>query len=241
MPAERYYYPQPFRTGETIHLEDQEYHHLLHVMRVKEGESVEIVNGNGLLGNATVLKHEKKRCLLGIENVMSAPPPKEQLILLQGIPRQNRLDFIIEKGTELGVTEFRLFPAARGEKRALSDSQLERLKAVTIAAMKQCGRLYLPAIVTTSPLSQSKRKEELPLFYGDTRPEAPILLDKWKVAEKNQGAMVCIGPESGFSAEEIEALEKMGAVGVRIHPNILRTDTASLAALSLISHLIYAE
>lgn len=238
MPAERYYHPTTFAKGDTLFLEDQEYHHLLHVMRIREGETVEIVNGCGQLAAATVQKLEKKRAILSLTIVEHAPPPKAKLILAQGTPRQNRLDFIIEKGTELGVTEFRLFPAEKGEKKGPTDGQKERLKSVAIAAMKQCGRLYLPEITYMPPLEEWT-SPNITSYFGDTRPEAPSLLKRWNQETVKHEVMFFIGPESGFSDKEVAAMVRLGATGVTLHPNILRTDTAAIAALSVISQLIF--
>lgn len=238
MPAERYYYPNTFKSGDTLILEDQEYHHLLHVMRIREGENVEIVDGNGSLGIASVKKLEKKKGVLEVFSKKFEHRPKQKIILAQGLPRLNRLEFIIEKGTELGVTEFRLFIAAKGEKKQLSEGQLDRMKSITVAAMKQCGRLYLPSIVMMPPLNEWKKEAGLSSYFGDTRPDAPFLLEQWKEHPGGNEVLFFVGPESGFSGEEVESIEKLGSKGVKLHPNILRTDTAGIAALSVISQLL---
>lgn len=235
MPIERFFSHNELKEGDVLVLQDQEFHHLVNVTRIKAGEQIELVNGRGSLAEALVIRLEKKQAILSIISVTFQPPPPAAAILAQAIPRINRLDFILEKGTELGMSELWLYPASESERKTLTDHQLDRMRAITISAMKQCGRLYLPKIEIRPPLSQWKQTEYA-AFYGDVEPNAPVFAELWIEMKKTQGVLFFIGPESGFTAQELAILKKLHAKGVRLHPNILRTDTAALAALSLITH-----
>lgn len=238
MPAERFFYPELFEENQTVFFKDQENHHLTNVMRIKVGESIEIINGKGQLAQAVLEKIEKKSSSLVIKKVQTAQPPTDRIILAQAIPKLNRLDFIIEKCTELGVTEFWLFPSSRSDKKDFSENQLERIQTLMIAAIKQCGRLFLPKLSLLPPLKQWKNEHLPTLFFGDINPEAPLFLMKWKEIRPSNGAIFCIGPEGGFTDEEDELLRQMGGHGVKLHENILRTDTASIASIALLNHII---
>lgn len=231
MPAERFFIDSSFKEGEELFLENEEFHHLAHVMRLEEGEQAELVNGKGSLASATLKRREKKRAFFVINSVMSELKPSKQLILAQALPRINRLDFIIEKGTELGATDFWLFPGQLSERKLLTDHQLERLQGQTIAAMKQCGRLFLPSI-QIKPSLDKWQKISLPIYFGDLSTEAPPF---GTVYRKEESALFFIGPEAGFTESELVYLKSLGAQGVRLHSHILRTDTAALVALSLMS------
>jgi len=239
MPAERFYHPQPFLEGSSITLEEQEFHHLIHVMRARQGDDIELVNGQGQLAKACIDAIEKKRASLTLSQVETFPPSTTQLILAQAVPRLNRLEFILEKSTELGATEIWLFPGAHSERNNFSENQLERLNTILIAAMKQCGRFYLPKLVLMPPI---KKWSQVPssAFYGDTSPLAPSLAASWNLSGNKQSAFICIGPESGFNAEEESALKNLGVLGVKLHPNILRTDTAAITALAILSHSLFS-
>lgn len=241
MPAERYYYPKNLENDQAIVLKDQEQHHLVNVMRTRLGEEIEVVNGMGQLGKAILESIEKKSVTLRLESVFTETPSSKKLILAQGIPKQNRLEFIIEKCTELGMSEIWLFPASLSEKKDLSANQLERLQTLMIAAMKQCGRLFLPKIVIMPPLKQWKNIEVKTLFFGDVKAEAVVFMDLWQKLEDVQSALFCIGPESGFSDEEVSCLVRLGAHGVKLHSNILRTETAAIASIALMSHLMLGQ
>jgi 16S rRNA (uracil1498-N3)-methyltransferase len=179
MPAERYFHPGELINSSIIDLENTELHHLVHVMRAKEGDALEIVNGQGVLAQAILERLEKKKAKARIEKVDVEPKSKFEIILAQGIPRINRLDFILEKGTELGMTQLWLFPGDYSERKSLSEHQLERMSSVTIAAMKQCGRLYLPQI-HLKPCLEKWGAQEFTVLFGDVSPNAPKLTDVFR-------------------------------------------------------------
>lgn len=237
MPIDRFFYDSPLTPQQEVHLEGKEFHHLVHVTRAKPDEVVELVNGKGQLAYASLKKTEKRHATLDIEKVLEEPKPSFFIILAQAIPRISRLDFIIEKGTELGLTELWLFPGHHSERKNLSENQLDRLRAITIAAMKQCGSLYLPKI-TLKPSLSKWESIQFPSFFGDLSPDAPPLFQTWQQHPPKDGILFFIGPEGGFSDEEEEILRNFDAKGVKLHHNILRTDTASLAALTLISQML---
>lgn len=232
MPAERFYLDQDFSIGELVALEGTENHHLRHVMRNKVGDNVELVNGRGSLAQGQVVEFHKNNTSIRVENVVNETSPQIEVILAQAIPRLNRLDIIVEKGTELGMTQLWLFPSTLADRKTLTDHQLQRLQLISIAAMKQCGRLYLPEIIVVPPINKWK-KSEIPLYFGDLDPAAPKLIDVLK--HHTLKSIFVTGPESGFTDEEIHQLRVLGAIGVKLHHNILRTETASIVALALLT------
>lgn len=240
MPKERYFLPQEFTLDEEILIEGPEHHHLAVVMRGSIGDRVEIVNGKGSLVVAEIVHLEKKKAHLKIEQLSKTEKPKANIILAQALPRQNRLDFILEKGTELGMSELWLFPGRYSEKKEITNNQFERIKSMILAALKQCGRLYLPEIRMMPPLAKWPNPE-IPFFYGSLSPQAPLF---WKLLEKKNpfpNAIFCVGPESGFSDDEISTIESLGGTGAKLSSHILRTETAAISALSLISHFFESQ
>lgn len=231
MPSDRFFINLSLESNQEVILRESEFHHL-QVMRIKEEEQIELVNGLGCLAQARIQKIEKKQAFLHVTGIYKQEIPLQEVILAQAIPRLNRLDFIIEKGTELGVTKFLLFPGALSERKNLTDHQIERMHQVTIAAMKQCGRLFLPKIEFKPPLEKWD-KLQWASYFGDVSENAPLFRDIFK---HHESVLFFIGPESGFSERERDLLLKLEAKGVKLHENILRTDTAALVALSLITH-----
>jgi len=232
MPKERFFLESPLKEKELICIRDDEFHHL-NVMRPKVKQQIEIVNGNGELGIASLETLEKKQATLFVEKVITEPLESFKVILAQSLCRPNRLDFILEKATELGVTDIWLFPGVHSEAKDLNDHKLARMRAITISAMKQCGRLYLPKI-TSKPSLEHFEQSPYPSFFGDVDEKAPSFLECWKNESQDEGVLFFIGTESGFSDAETKKLLSLGAKGVKINKNILRTDTAAITALSLI-------
>jgi 16S rRNA (uracil1498-N3)-methyltransferase len=232
MPAERYYIENDIKKDHMeLLLDGQEFHHLYHVMRAKKGETVEIINGKGILAHGLIEEITKKQALIKIISLQVEPQKFPKIILAQAIPRINRLDFIVEKCTELGMHELWLFPGVHSERKDLTTHQLERLKSLTIAAIKQSGRLWLPEIKLQPPLLNWK-ESPLPGFFGDLSPEASYLSHLLIKNPIQDNAIFFTGPESGFNIAEEEKLKQLGAQGAKLHEAILRTDTASILAIS---------
>lgn len=237
MPAERYFVDANLCPHQHEELAGSEFHHLAHVMRARKGERIELVNGRGSLAHAVVQDLAKDRARVLVESVEHETPSSCRLIAAQGLIKQNRLELLLEKGTELGVDTFWLFPADHSGKKEFYPSQVERSQAIILAAMKQCGRLYLPSIILKPPLNEWGKEEEATLFFGDLSKGTPLFMEAWGKAKPVPTPIGFVtGPEGGFSCHEVETLKERGGQGVRLHGNILRAETASLAALSLLSH-----
>lgn len=218
----RFYLNQDLIPKTDVYLSDEEEKHL-RVLRVREGEAVEIVNGHGVLAKATLLK----RGTLSITQILRNEKRHPLALLAIGMPRRQKVEWIIEKGTELGADSFLLFPCERSEQEL--PSHTERLHALAVSAMKQSGRLFLPTFQLLSSLNEAVRASPFRLF-GDVRTSAPLLIDE----PLPSAPLFFTGPEGGFTKEEITLLENSPAKGVKLHENILRAETAPLAALSVL-------
>ena len=142
MPHNRFYHPE---LTKEITLTGEEHFHLFKVMRAHEGSQIELIDGKGSLATGTVLTIDKKTAQIAVSDKQHTDPPKEKT-LAQSLLKQPKLELVIEKCTELGVTDFHLFPAEKSERDHLSDNHLKRLHALILSATKQCGRLYLPTL-----------------------------------------------------------------------------------------------
>jgi 16S rRNA (uracil1498-N3)-methyltransferase len=231
MPQERYYIDSALQKGELVQLSGSEMQHMMRVMRTRVGDQVELINGKGILAQARLKDADKHAAHLEITSLYEEKQKNNSLILCQGMPRVNKLDFIIEKATELGVTEFRLFPAKRSEKKDLSVNQSERINTLIISAIKQSGRLFIPTVTLIDPIDKwSKPKETL--LFGDLDPNAISITQKLKDLKE---VIFVTGPESGLTSEEEYTLKSLGGIGVKINSHILRTETASIAAVAILA------
>lgn len=233
MPDNRFYLPQNLEIGSICLIKEMELHHLQHVMRVKEKETIELINGKGQLATGIVQKLERHQASVLIETVISETVKGPTLILAQAMPRIARLEYIVEKATELGVTEIWLFPSTHSEKKEYSPSNIQRLNQILVASLKQSGRLFIPEIVYKKNLRQWTPLS-IPAFFGDTAPDAPNFL---KVIEKqeNTTALWMVGPEQGFTGQESDFIKaSLSITGVSLNPNILRVDTAAITGLAIL-------
>lgn len=240
MPAERFFIQDSsFFINKGVLLEGDEFHHLVHVMRLRVGETAELINGMGSLAEATVKAIGKHSAKLQITSVHTEKPPKYRLILAEALPRFTKLEYVIEKSVELGVTDLWLFPGKLSEKKNLSLTQVERILHITLSAIKQCGRLLIPKIQILPSILEWKQENIPPAaFFGDTDPSAPSFLKALQSLDSSS-LLIAIGPEKGFHEDEVIYMEKTLSIkGVSLHKNILRTETAAIHALSLASAFV---
>lgn len=230
MPANRFFIDSELKKGSSVSIEGTEHHHLVHVMRLGKGEEVELVNGRGFLGLGTIAELNKKSASIQILSTKFQEDSTPRICLATPFMRSSKLEWIIEKGTELGVHAFLFYGAKYSEKEDFSPRQLERLHLLSIAALKQSGRLYLPAIEILPDLKNIFVQEALFLF-GDPRSESPITS---MIAGIKPSTIIFIsGPERGFSDEELSLLNAQSK-GVRLSAHILRAETAPIAAASIL-------
>ncbi len=226
MPCHRFYLPLSLDPQTEVYLEGTELHHLAHVMRVREGEEVELINGKGVLAQAKLIRLDKKKALFTIEKVFKIPAATPQILLGVPLLRPSKLEWIVEKGTELGVDSFLFYPSELGEKKGLSAHQLERLESLLISATKQSGRLFLPHIEILSSF-QDLFKKEVFIYFGDTKTSCSFEATNFPV-------LFITGPESGFSKQEYQVLQQQ-AQGVKLNEYVLRAETAPLTAASILA------
>ncbi|HEY4254778.1 MAG TPA: RsmE family RNA methyltransferase [Chlamydiales bacterium] len=225
MPFDRFYFDGKLEG--TLTLQDPEHHHLERVMRVALGETIELVNGKGDLAKAVVKAFSKKGAQLEVTHLDHEAAPSHLITLAIPLMRPSKLEWVLEKGTELGADAVCLYAADNSEKNDLSVNAVERLRHITIAALKQSGRLYLPSLSIVSALEEVFVHEGIFLF-GDVSPEAP-----WIQPASHEQTTLITGPERGFSENELQRL-KAKATGIKLSPHILRAETAPIAGISLL-------
>jgi len=233
MPVDRFYTDQELSLNAIVEISDKEFHHMTRVLRKEVGDPLELVNGLGYLAQCRIDSIAKRSCSVLIEDIAHFSEPKTEIILAQAFTRPQKLDDIIEKGTEIGVSQFWLFPGKLSEKKALTENQMSRLNHITTSALKQSGRLWLPEIHLKAPLVKWT-PPDCPFYFGDVSPEAPKLPT---LLNPSSRVLFCVGPESGFDQGEIEQLRLLGGCGVSLNANTLRTETAAIVAVGILAAL----
>ena len=234
MPHSRFFLDEPFHLNKEIILSGPEFHHI-GVMRKEIGEIIEVVNGKNQLSTAKITNFTSKSITLKIIEITENKLDKPSIILAQAMVRPPKLDLVLEKCTELGVSEFILFKADYSETETISQNRQQRINSLLTSAIKQCGRLDLPKFSFMDNMKKFKGLD-YQFLYGDLSCSSYIDLNKLQ----NSKNPLCflVGPEKGFSEKEKTFLkEELKALPVKINKNILRTETAAISAISILAQL----
>ncbi len=227
----RLYVDEALSEGRELRVEGGQAHYLLHVMRLKEGAPVKLFDDRTGEYLATVTAIGKRDLVLTVEAKLREREAAPDLWLCQALIKKDRLDWIAEKSCELGIA--RLVPVLT--QRCVADKLKEdRLRTQMIEAAEQCERTALPEIAELSKLDVLLRTwpSDRALLFCDERGGQPFG-DVLK-SDGHSRSAILIGPEGGFSDEENRAIRAHPmAVPVSLGPNILRADTAAIAAIAI--------
>jgi len=228
--ADRFYTSDPLDIGD-YELKGSEAHHLTAVRRFGPGDRVVLFNGNGSEYPAEVISVGKKNAHLNITAIQSTSQELVfPLVVCSALPKGDRADFLIEKLTELGAVRFIPLIADRSIVRP-KEAVVEKYRRAVIEASKQCGRNTLMTVEPPSTWTDLLKRLDLPrlryLLHADST--------RIPIEKPMQGVMVAIGPEGGFTQEEIETAKGTSWKILCLGPRILRVETAALAATALLS------
>lgn len=225
----RLYVPQALRAREKINLPSPQTHYLLHVLRRKPGDQLRLFHDASGEFLGTILEISKKGCVVLLEQQTRPPVDTLSVTLCFAPIKRQRLEILLEKATELGVTH--LQPVKTQHSMELGN--IERLQAIVIEAAEQCERLTIPQI---SPLVDLKTlvgkwDVKFPLYWCLERAGEPIL----KILDTSRPVALLTGPEGGFSQEEIAWLQGKNFIKpINLGSTILRAETATMVALGCV-------
>lgn len=231
----RFCLPGEYAPGQELTFPPEEAAHAVRVLRLREGEEVEVFNGVGARFSARLIQADREAVRAGVLAPLPDAEPPVQVTLYQGLPKADKLDFIAQKITELGAC--RLVPVQMSRCVAKADAKeaakkAERLARIALEAAKQCGRgrvpEVLPALSWKQALERLSRHELVMVPWEEARGvNLRALHEKYPNA---RDLAIVIGPEGGISPAEIEEL---AGEPVTLGPRILRTETAAVAAVTL--------
>jgi len=239
----RFFFEPSSRNGDTVLLSDEESRHIAKVLRLKKGDTVELLDGLGAVYLA-VIDTVGRRVQAQINGVVAeAADGGKFLWVWQGLLKGEKMDTVVQKCTELGVTGIIPFQSSRCQGRLDSTQarkKLERWQRIGIAACKQSLRLQ--SIAIESPVSYAdslSKKTDQPsmlrlLFWEEEK--STCLRDLADIGTADSIALM-LGPEGGFSPEEVEQARLFGWRTVGLGERILRAETATLTAVSIVQYL----
>lgn len=232
----RFYIETELNTGNTIELTESVFHHWVRVLRAKVQEKAIFFNGKGGEYRVTLTEINKKNAFVSVdhfEEIDRTAPFK--VILGQVMSKGDRMDYAIQKATELGVTTIQLLTSDRCEMRLKYDrdqKKLDHWQSVAVAACEQCGMNIVPKVL--APISIKEWiQTDLPIsrfVMAPNKDQKNVLLDA------QPELALLIGPEGGLSESEIGLSNQHGFVNWCIGDRVLRTETAPVVALSILNY-----
>ncbi len=231
----RFHCPLPSSPGAQIELPADVAHHALKVLRLRDGDALTLFDGTGGEWRATLKLDAGKTAHARLEEYNARDCESLLAVtLVQALPAGDKMDWVVEKSVELGVSTIQPVVAKRSVIRLSPERMARRLehwRAIAIAACAQCGRNRLP---TVAPLL------DLPRYLATVRAQhaerlmlAPQGENGLRTLPRPEGAIiVMIGPEGGWEDSEIRAAQSVGFRLLRLGPRILRSETAGAAALA---------
>lgn len=257
----RLHLPGPHATGDSLVLDGQQAHYLLQVLRLRAGESVQIFDGEGHRFDGVLQPTEaredarhgaRKQVVIRIEAMAPATPESPvRITLLQAVSAADKMDWTIEKATELGVAAIVPVASIRSQVKldaARSARRHDHWQRLIIAASMQSGRDRLTALQPLTPFDRIPAAiEDIPhrwmLSPPGRAPQARRLSERLRALQaESMAAPLCVallvGPESGLADDEMVAARDWGFEDIQLGPRVLRTETAGLAVLSAIQAVL---
>lgn len=232
----RIHTPGPLTLNAEIPLPSAGAYHAARVLRLRAGAALAVFDGEGSEFHAEIVRVDGNDVVVRIgARIANAPEPPLKITLVQGVSRGERMDWTLQKATELGVAVIAPVITARSVVRLdgkQAAKKREHWRGIAIGACEQCGRSTLPDVrepISLTEYLHTQSKEGVRLVLSPTGPASLAGL-----ASMSAKVELLIGPEGGLDDDEIERAQHSGFVPVRLGPRILRTETAAVTALSVL-------
>ncbi|TYQ17317.1 UNVERIFIED_ORG: 16S rRNA (uracil1498-N3)-methyltransferase [Zoogloea ramigera] len=235
----RFYLPLPLAVGQRVTLPDTLAHHI-QVLRLTEGDTIALFNGAGGQYTATLREVARRSASVDIDAHLTVETELPFAVTLaQALPEASKMDWIIEKAMELGVSAIEPLATQRCVVRLSAERAEKKLahwQGIIASAAEQCGRNRLATLAPPQDYKQwIARAPEAAQPRIILSPRATLSLAGWARAQPPQTVTLVIGPEGGLSEAEEELALRHGGVALSMGPRILRTETAGLSALAILS------
>lgn len=232
----RFFIETDLAVNTTVELTETVFHHWVKVLRAQVGETATLFNGQGGEYFVELVEVSKKTASVQVKEFNPANrTPKFKALLGQVMSKGDRMDYVIQKAVELGVSDIQLLTSERCEMRLKYDrdqKKLDHWQGVAIAACEQCGLNLVPKILAPMPLDKwlETKLPATKLVLAPNKDEVDVL------AVATPDLALLIGPEGGLSEAEILIANEKGFINWCIGERVLRTETAPVVALSILNY-----
>ncbi|MDO6515021.1 16S rRNA (uracil(1498)-N(3))-methyltransferase [Neptuniibacter sp. 2_MG-2023] len=233
----RFYDPQPLSEGDDIELSDDVVQHVSRALRMKPGEYIILFNGDGFEYKTQLTHVEKRTVHAHIQSLITVHTESPlQINIGQCISRGERMDYAVQKSTEMGAQAISPLFSERCEVKLPKERQAKRIShwtQIAVSACEQSGRVSPPEITAPTQLKEwlllQDAELKLVLHHHSEQPLQEM--------EKPNSVALLIGPEGGLTEEEVELAVSHGFKPLTLGPRVMRTETAPVAALTLLNYL----
>lgn len=244
---QRYFVDQVLTTDDDpIYIEAADHHHLARVMRMTTGDQVYIVFADNQFCTAEIVSISEDKTLLKlVEWQTNNPELPIAITIASGLPKGDKLEWIVQKGTELGADSFIAFPSDRSIVKwdaKKTEKKRERLQKIAKEAAEQSHRVHVPTITTLASGKQLAERcgeyDAVVVAYEESAKanEKAVLASVFAALRPGMRLLVIFGPEGGISEQEIQLFKAQKAHFAGLGPRILRTETAPLYLLAAASY-----
>src|SRR4030043_45161 len=237
----RFYVPQPQIKNEMLRIEGDEVRHIRRVLRLKAGDEIIVFDGSGKEYEGTIVEERPFSVVIRIQNIFSSKRESHlEITLAQSLLKGEKMDYLIQKGTELGVKEIIPFFSSRSVPILEKSRRLKRRyrwERIAIEASKQCGRGVIPKIEPLqdySEMLQNIPPDFLRLILWEK--EGARLKEVLAGLKEKVKILFIVGPEGGLSQEEVVHAKEKSFIPITLGKRILRSETASLCLLSILQY-----
>lgn len=232
-----FYIPQDQIKDDEVSISGLEHHHLRNVLRIGSNEKIRIIDGIGTVYIAKVLHTDSELSCAKILNQVYYEKKTPKITLFQVIPKNDKMTLILQKTTELGVNKIIPIITARSLQEP-SKNRFERWQNIVISATKQSKRVWLPILcdlMSFEEFLKSIQSYTLCLFFWENEKEQHIKSVLQQTSNVKSIAVI-VGPEGGFTDKEANDAIESGCIPVSLGSNILRTETAAIAAITILAY-----
>ncbi|OPY14938.1 MAG: Ribosomal RNA small subunit methyltransferase E [Syntrophus sp. PtaB.Bin075] len=241
MTIPRLHYPGVLTVGDRCFLSEEHLHYVRSVQRMKPGSRLSLFDGRGQEYTAVIVDISAERALAEIIDRKSAPERPGRITLIQALPKGQKMDFIVQKATELGVDEILPFSSERSIPRLPPEKarlKTERWRKIAGEAARQCRRSdvpNIPEIQSFAGILEAADADSLKMIFWEEESRQG-LKDLLKKFSGTRIFSILVGPEGGLTSEEVEAATAAGFVSVSLGKQILKLETAAVAILAIVQY-----
>jgi 16S rRNA (uracil1498-N3)-methyltransferase len=237
----RFYLPQPRIEKGMLKIEGDEVRHIRKVLRLKRGDEIVVFNGSGKEYGGTIVEEGPSSVVITIQNIFSSKTESQlEITLAQSLLKGDKMDYLIQKATELGVKEIIPFFSSRSVPLLEKSRRLKRYhrwERIAVEASKQCGRgvvLKIEPLQDYSEILRTASPDSLRLILWER--EGVRLKEVLERSKEKTKIFFIIGPEGGLSEEEVDQAKRNEFTPVTLGRRILRSETASLCLVSILQY-----